>query len=46
MGSLPISFEIFFHIRAYGDKEVYPKSRLRNKTPILGADFRKTFLDS
>lgn len=41
MDALPISFEDFFHVRAFGDKKVYPKSRLKIKTPDIRADFRR-----
>jgi len=42
LDALPISFEDFFHVRAFGDKKVYPKSRLKIKTPNTRADFRRT----
>ena len=42
LDALPISFEDFFHVRAFGDKKVYPKSRLTIKTPNTRADFRRT----
>lgn len=37
--ALPFTVENFFHVRAFEDKEVYSKSRLRDRTPKHRADF-------
>ena len=39
MGHNPFRIEKFFQVRAYGRFEVYPESRLRDKTPNNRADF-------
>jgi len=41
LDELPTGFEKFFHVRAFGDRKVNPKSRLTIKTPNTRADFRR-----